>query len=91
MWFAHGEADGVTSCGATKRFVDGLRRRGVVDVEFVSYEGAYHNLHADLLETKSRFVRDLVRWVLDRSWVSGNGDVGVEERKGSVVEYKAKL
>ena len=88
MWFAHGEADGVTSWGATKKFVDGLRGRGVVDVEFVSYEGAYHNLHADLLETKSRFVRDLVRWVLDRSRVSGD-DAGMEKR--GVVEYKAKL
>lgn len=65
MWFAHGQDDRVTSCAATEKFAGVVGK--VADVVFCSYEGAFHNLHAELVETKSRFARDLIQWVLARS------------------------
>lgn len=75
MWFSHGEDDRVTSCAATRRFAGVVGE--VADVVFCSYEGAFHNLHAELVETKTRFARDLIEWVLAKSAVG--------------LEYKAKL
>ncbi|KAJ5679552.1 hypothetical protein N7462_007796 [Penicillium macrosclerotiorum] len=70
MWFAHGDADQVTSWDATKRLAGLLGSKG--DVVFCSYDGGYHRLSADLKETTDKFVKDLLDWILARSPLDGN-------------------
>ena len=100
LWFAHGEADQITSCEGTRRLANLLSGKG--DVTFCSYEGAYHVLHAELPAVKERFTRDLTKWVLERSSASGNEvkadrvqeserDEGIVIGSGDEKDVKARL
>lgn len=65
MWFAHGDQDHITSHPASKRLAGLLAEKG--DVEFASYDGAYHKLQAELPETREQFSRDVKNWILGKS------------------------
>lgn len=71
LWLAHGTDDKTCSFDAAMRWLE--RQENVQDKSSKSYEGAYHQLHAD--DCKEEFGRDLVTWILERS------DVGPVEAK----------
>jgi acylglycerol lipase len=60
---AHGADDKVCSYDKARRWMD--KQTGVSDRTTKTYEGGYHQLHADL--STDEFVSDLVEWVLTRS------------------------
>ncbi|UNI24448.1 Acylglycerol lipase [Purpureocillium takamizusanense] len=72
LLLAHGTADQVSSFDAAKQFME--RQSGVEDKTCKSYDGAYHQLHAD--HCKDEFSTDLVDWILARC--DGNGAQGEE-------------
>ncbi|KAI5808787.1 Alpha/Beta hydrolase protein [Peziza echinospora] len=61
---AHGTADKVTCHETSKNWVDRIRAE---DKTFVSYEGWYHKLHAELGEVRHTFANDVAAWILDRT------------------------
>ena len=63
IFLAHGTADRVCSHDAAVEFLD--RQRAVEDKTRKSYEGAYHQLHADYC--KDEFANDVVDWILARA------------------------
>jgi acylglycerol lipase len=81
LWIGHGTNDKGTSYGETKKWFD--KYAGVVaDTEFKTYEGAYHQLHADLC--REEFEKDVADWILARAGGSGEGaaaEVKVTETK----------
>lgn len=60
---AHGTADRVTDCEASRRFVDMLQ---VDDKAFKVYDGWYHKLHAEPGEDRVVFANDVVDWIKAR-------------------------
>jgi acylglycerol lipase len=64
IWLGHGTLDMGTSYEESKKWFD--RQTQVQDKEFKSYEGWYHQLHADLPETRPVFAKDVGDWILAR-------------------------
>ncbi|POR33456.1 Putative monoglyceride lipase [Tolypocladium paradoxum] len=70
---AHGTRDQTCSYDAAMKFLE--RQHAVEDRTSKSYEGAYHQLHADLC--KDEFARDVADWILERcegGKASGEGE-----------------
>ena len=64
LWLGHGNADRVTSFGASERFMGRLR---TTDKEFRVYDGCYHVLHAEPGEDRVMFANDVGNWILARA------------------------
>jgi len=63
LWIGHGTDDKGTAYSETKRWFDSYA--GVIeDREMKTYEGAYHQLHADLC--REEFEKDVADWILAR-------------------------
>ncbi|PNY29843.1 Monoglyceride lipase [Tolypocladium capitatum] len=67
---AHGTQDKACSYDAAMKFLE--RQHAVGDRTAKPYEGAYHQLHADLC--KDEFAGDLVDWILQRCEGGGTSD-----------------
>ena len=65
IWIGHGTVDKGTSYEASKKWFD--EQSTVKDKEFKTYEGWYHQLHADLPEDREVFAKDVADWILTRS------------------------
>lgn len=66
LFVAHGSADRTTDPNASKKWFEKQSKdAGVQDSIYRSYDGAYHQLHADLC--KEDFYRDVGDWILGRS------------------------
>lgn len=63
LFLAHGTQDKTCSLDAAVNFVK--RQDAVDDKATKTYEGGYHQLHADLC--KDEFTEDVIKWILDRS------------------------
>lgn len=63
LFLTHGTNDMTCSHDAAVKFVK--EQEAVEDKEIKSYEGAYHQLHAD--HCKDEFTKDVVDWILKRS------------------------
>ncbi|OIW29546.1 hydrolase [Coniochaeta ligniaria NRRL 30616] len=90
LWIGHGTADKGTAYAQTKKWFDNCAGT-VEDREMKTYEGAYHQLHADLC--REEFERDVADWILARA--GGNGEAttgeaapGVEAAETKPVESK---
>lgn len=64
LWIGHGTADKATWYQASKKYFDEFAGE-VPDREFRTYEGWYHQLHADGPQTPE-FYRDVADWILAR-------------------------
>ncbi|TVY14478.1 putative monoglyceride lipase [Lachnellula arida] len=64
IWLGHGTKDMGTSYDASKKWFEAQTQ--VQDKEFMTYEGWYHQLHADLPETRDEFAKDVADWILAR-------------------------
>ncbi|TVY45471.1 putative monoglyceride lipase [Lachnellula occidentalis] len=64
IWLGHGTKDMGTSYDASKKWFEAQTQ--VQDKEFKTYEGWYHQLHADLPETRDEFAKDVADWILAR-------------------------
>ncbi|KAH7362904.1 alpha/beta hydrolase [Plectosphaerella cucumerina] len=63
---AHGSGDRTTDPNASKNwFEKQSKAAGVQDATYKSYDGAYHQLHADLC--KDEFYKDVADWILERA------------------------
>jgi len=65
LWLSHGTADMGTSYAASKHWYE-TETKNVPDKEFKTYEGWYHQLHADLPDDRSVFAKDVGDWILQR-------------------------
>ncbi|KAL7907963.1 Alpha/Beta hydrolase protein [Trichoderma velutinum] len=63
IFLAHGTKDMTVSYDAAVKFVN--EQAAVEDRETKSYEGAYHQLHAD--HCKDEYTKDVIDWILKRS------------------------
>jgi acylglycerol lipase len=64
LWLGHGTQDKGTSYEASKKWFES--QTGVEDKEFKTYEGWYHQLHADLPDNREVFGKDFGDWILAR-------------------------
>ncbi|KAI9658517.1 MAG: hypothetical protein M1831_003955 [Alyxoria varia] len=64
IWMAHGDCDGICDFGAVRDFAG---RLDWGDKEFKVYAGFYHRLHEEIDDSKYDFMRDLCKWILNRS------------------------
>ncbi|KAG0646796.1 monoglyceride lipase [Hyphodiscus hymeniophilus] len=64
LWLGHGTADKGTSYEASKKWFD--QQSTVEDKTFKTYEGWYHQLHADLPDNREVFAKDVADWILAR-------------------------
>jgi len=71
IFLAHGSEDKTCSYDAAMRWVE--QQTSVEDKFSKNYEGAYHQLHADLC--KDEFMNDLVGYILKRSASEGEAPV----------------
>ncbi|KAK0626600.1 Alpha/Beta hydrolase protein [Immersiella caudata] len=69
LWVGHGTEDKVTCYKASKKFFDTCTD-AVKDKEFKTYEGWYHQLHADG-ECSDEFYKDMADWILARCETEG--------------------
>jgi acylglycerol lipase len=65
IWHAHGTGDKVTSYPASKTWFE--QQTQLEDKTFKTYEGEYHQLHADLPETRVVFYKDVGDWILSKT------------------------
>ncbi|RKF75580.1 putative monoglyceride lipase [Golovinomyces cichoracearum] len=65
VWIGHGNEDKVTSYEASKKWFE-ENCTDIKDKEFKTYEGCYHQLHADLQEERLLFAEDVANWILNR-------------------------
>jgi acylglycerol lipase len=65
LWLAHGTGDEVTSYEASRRWFE-RDATAVRDREFKSYDGWSHQLHADSVENRAIFAKDVGDWILAR-------------------------
>ncbi|KAJ6444179.1 alpha/beta hydrolase [Purpureocillium lavendulum] len=84
---AHGTADLTCSYDAAMKFVE--RQHAVEDKTSRSYEGGYHQLHAD--HCKDEFAKDVVDWILARSVAAGGDDDGKPAGEGEAAPLESKL
>lgn len=64
LWLGHGTEDKGTSFPASEKWFN--EQTAVKDKEFKRYEGWYHQLHADLPDTREIFAKDVGDWILAR-------------------------
>lgn len=64
LWLGHGTVDKGTSYEGSKKWFE--RQTQLEDKTFKSYEGWYHQLHADLPDDRSIFAKDVGDWILAR-------------------------
>lgn len=64
IWLGHGTADQGTCYNASKKWFD--QQVDVEDKEFKTYEGWFHQLHADTPETRVIYTKDVADWILAR-------------------------
>lgn len=64
LWLAHGTEDKATSYEASKKWFE--QQTGLQDKEFKTYEGWFHQLHADLPQDREVFAKDVADWILAR-------------------------
>ncbi|TVY80746.1 putative monoglyceride lipase [Lachnellula suecica] len=64
IWLGHGTKDMGTSYEASKKWIEAQTQ--VQDKEFKTYEGWYHQLHADLPDNRGVFAKDVGDWILAR-------------------------
>ncbi|KAI9806007.1 MAG: hypothetical protein M1833_004414 [Piccolia ochrophora] len=97
VWVSHGTQDRVTSCDASRRWVEGLT---VHDKEFKAYDGWYHKLHAEPGDDKTRFANDVAEWILARLPTKPTEDQGLASVEstsidvtghGSTAPWKSRL
>ncbi|KAK4453262.1 Alpha/Beta hydrolase protein [Podospora aff. communis PSN243] len=69
LWFGHGTQDKVTCYNASKNYFEKFTN-AVEDKEFKTYEGWYHQLHADG-ECSDEFYNDMADWILARCGTEG--------------------
>jgi acylglycerol lipase len=85
LWIGHGTDDKATAYSETKKWYDNCA--GVIgDREMKTYEGAYHQLHADLC--KDEYAKDVADWILARC-EGGGGQAGSEAAPEVAPEGKA--
>jgi len=70
LWVGHGSDDKVTCYKASKHFFDEYTKV-VPDREFKTYEGWYHQLHADGA-CSDEFYKDMADWILARCDAQGS-------------------
>lgn len=86
LWIGHGTMDRGTDYGETKKWFDNCAGE-VGDREFRTYEGAYHQLHADI--GREEFAKDVAEWILKRAGGSAEGSgEGNDEAKPAEVKSK---
>lgn len=64
LWLGHGTADKGTSYEGSKKWFD--RQTQLQDKEFKTYDGWYHQLHADLPGDRPVFAKDVGDWILSK-------------------------
>jgi acylglycerol lipase len=64
IWCGHGTEDKGTSYEASRTWME--QQTQVQDKEFKSYDGWYHQLHADLPDNRHIFANDVGDWILAR-------------------------
>ncbi|KAH6667880.1 lysophospholipase-like protein [Halenospora varia] len=64
IWLGHGTNDKGAGYDGSKKWFE--RQTEVQDKEFKTYEGWYHQLHADLPEDRPVFAKDVGDWILAR-------------------------
>jgi len=64
IWLGHGTDDKGTSYEASRKWFDAQSQ--VQDKEFKTFEGWYHQLHADKADNRSLFAGDVADWILAR-------------------------
>jgi acylglycerol lipase len=64
IWLGHGTKDMGTSYEASKKWFE--EQTQVEDKEFKTYDGWYHQLHADLPDDRPVFAKDVGDWILAR-------------------------
>jgi len=77
LWHAHGTADKVTSYPASKTWFE--QQTQLEDKTFKSYEGEYHQLHADLPETRVVFYKDTGDWILSKTGAKESGTESITQ------------
>lgn len=70
LWLSHGTADLGTSYQASKHWFE-TETKDIQDKEFKTYEGWYHQLHADLAADRPVFAKDVGDWILARIGLDG--------------------
>lgn len=84
LWHAHGTADKATSYPASKKWFE--QQTALEDKTFKSYEGEYHQLHADLPETRVVFYKDVGDWILLKTGAKESGIEAATETSGIPTE-----
>jgi acylglycerol lipase len=69
IWLGHGTADKGVSYEASQKWFDDQTQ--VQDKEFKTYEGWYHQLHADLPDNRDVFSKDVADFILARCGEEG--------------------
>jgi acylglycerol lipase len=72
IWLGHGTDDKGTSYEASRKWFDDQTQ--VQDKEFKTYEGWFHQLHADKPDNRGVFAKDVADWILGRSGEETRGD-----------------
>ncbi|KAK7749751.1 hypothetical protein SLS53_000330 [Cytospora paraplurivora] len=85
LWLGHGDADMATSHEASKEWYD--RQTQVGDRTFKTYEGGFHQLHADL--PREEFLADVRGWILERA--AGTRREKAAEGEGVAGKVESKL
>lgn len=60
----HGGSDSITSAVASEKWVERCKARGMGNVMWKGYPGAYHQLHREPHGVKEQFVEDVGDWIL---------------------------
>ena len=69
IWLGHGTNDLAVSHPASKKWFEA--QNTVEDKTFKSYDGWYHQLHADLPDLRLVFSKDVGDWILERIGAAG--------------------
>jgi acylglycerol lipase len=88
LWHAHGTADKATSYPASKKWFE--QQTALEDKTFKSYEGEYHQLHADLPETRVVFYKDVGDWILSKTGAKESGTEPVTKTSETPTEAPAE-
>lgn len=64
IWLGHGTKDMGTSYEGSKKWFEAQTQ--VEDKEFKTYDGWYHQLHADVADDRPVFAKDVGDWILAR-------------------------
>lgn len=86
LWVGHGSADKATAYSETKKWFDNCAAV-IEDREMKTYEGAYHQLHADLC--KDEFAKDVADWISARC--DGVGEAAPEAEAAGTKPVGSKL